>query len=119
MSDRPMCVVRVADVPEEPRPRRLASQSVRSRVRPVGNLTGLSQMGVWVRACDPGFAGTHRHFHEIEEEWAFVLSGHGEARIGPHELAVRPGHFVGFPSGPGPHHFVAQGEEPLVILEGG
>jgi uncharacterized cupin superfamily protein len=40
-------------------------------------------------------------------------------RIGPHRIAIRAGSFVGFPPGPRPHHFVAQGDEPLVLLEGG
>ena len=32
---------------------------------------------------------------------------------------VRQGSFVGFPPGPRPHHFLAEGTEPLVLLEGG
>jgi uncharacterized cupin superfamily protein len=76
-------------------------------------------MGVWMRSFEPGFAGTHRHFHEVEEEWAYVLSGSGVVRIGPLRIDVRAGHFVGFPPGPRPHHFVAGGTEPMVLLEGG
>jgi uncharacterized cupin superfamily protein len=40
-------------------------------------------------------------------------------RIGPHRIPVGPGHFVGFPPGPRPHHFLAEGEQTLVLLEGG
>jgi len=40
-------------------------------------------------------------------------------RIEPLELPVRPGNFVAFPPGPRPHHFIAEGDEPLVLLEGG
>jgi len=76
-------------------------------------------MGVHVRAVEPGFAGTNRHFHTVEEEWAYVLAGHGTVRIGPLRIAVRPGSFVGFPPGPRPHHFLAEGTETLVLLEGG
>jgi uncharacterized cupin superfamily protein len=76
-------------------------------------------MGVHVRSIEPGFAGTHRHCHTVEEEWSYVLSGRGSVRIGPLRISVKPGHFVGFPPGPRPHHFVAGGDEPLILLEGG
>jgi uncharacterized cupin superfamily protein len=76
-------------------------------------------MGVRIREIQPGVAGTHFHFHDVEEEWAFVLSGHGRVRIGPLTLPVRSGSFAGFPAGPRPHHFIAEGDDPLVLLEGG
>ncbi len=88
-------------------------------VRAVGNTAGLTRMGVWLRSVEPGDSGTARHFHEAEEEWVYVLSGHGTVRIGPHRIDVRAGSFVGFPPGPAPHHFLATGDAPLVLLEGG
>jgi uncharacterized cupin superfamily protein len=109
----------VDEVSAEKRPRRLLAEGVGAFVRAVGDVTGLTQMGVAVRAIEPGMAGTHRHYHEVEEEWVYVLSGTGVVRIGPHRLDVRAGSFVGFPPGPRPHHFVASAEEPLVVLEGG
>jgi uncharacterized cupin superfamily protein len=76
-------------------------------------------MGVNLREIEPGFFGTNRHWHTREEEWVYVLAGSGEVRIGPLRLPVRAGSFVGFPPGPRPHHFLAQGNEPLLLLEGG
>lgn len=76
-------------------------------------------MGVHLRTVERGFAGTHRHFHTVEEEWSYVLSGRGTLRIGPLRFAVAAGHFAAFPPGPRPHHFIAESDEPLVILEGG
>jgi uncharacterized cupin superfamily protein len=117
--ERPTCV-RVIDLPELPRPRYLKGASgVRSTVRAVGDTAGLTRMGVWLRTVQPGDAGTARHFHEVEEEWAYILSGTGVVRIGPHRIDVRAGSFVGFPPGPAPHHFLANGDRPLVLLEGG
>lgn len=116
---RPSAVVAVADLPGEPRPRWFPEEGVSSVVHAVGNAAGLTQMGVWVRLIEPGFKGTHRHFHTVEEEWVYVLSGHGAVRIGAHTVEVRGGSFVGFPPGPRPHHFIAAGAEPLVLLEGG
>ena len=76
-------------------------------------------MGVQVRTVAPAFAGTNRHFHTVEEEWTYVLSGRGRLRIGPLEFVVGLGHFAGYPPGPRPHHFVNDGDEDLVFLEGG
>lgn len=116
---RPPCVVRVEELPAEKRPRFLAPGIASSRVRALSDAVGLTRMGVGWRSVDPGHASTHRHFHSVEEEWAYVLSGEGAVRIGSHRLDVRPGCFVGFPPGPCPHHFLATTAEPLAILEGG
>ena len=116
---RPSCVVDIRELPEERRPRYSTTRGVAALVRQPSAATGLTQMGVHVRAIEPGFAGTNRHFHSVEEEWAYVLRGYGSVRIGPLSVPVRPGHFVGFPNGPRPHHFIAEGDEPLVLLEGG
>jgi uncharacterized cupin superfamily protein len=116
---RPDCVVRVADLPAEQRPRFLPAEGVGARVRALSDAAGLTRMGVGLREIEPGDAGTHRHFHEVEEEWVYVLAGVGHVRLGPHRLPVRAGSFAGFPPGPCPHHFVAGGREPLVLLEGG
>jgi uncharacterized cupin superfamily protein len=112
-------IVRAEDVPAEERPRFVKGPGVASHVRPIGNAAGLTQMGVSIRIVEPGRLGSNRHFHTIEEEWAFVLSGTGVARIGPHRLDVGPGTFLGYPPGPRPHDLLATGAEPLVFLEGG
>ncbi len=112
-------VVHVPDLPGEPGPRDTKTRGVAAIVRSPGKVAGMRQMGVHVRTVAPGFAGTNRHFHTVEEEWAYVLNGRGKLRIGPLTLPVGPGHFAGFPPGPGPHHFVNDGDEDLVFLEGG
>jgi uncharacterized cupin superfamily protein len=112
-------VINIAAIAGEPRPRYSAPPGVAALVRSPGDKTGLTHMGVHVRTIEPGFAGTNRHFHTVEEEWAYVLAGIGTVRIGPLRIAVRPGSFVGFPPGPRPHHFLAEGTEPLVLIEGG
>jgi uncharacterized cupin superfamily protein len=117
---RPSCVCSIADVTAEQRPRfATADAGVASLVRRLSDATGLRQMGVTLRAVEPGCAGTNRHYHLVEEEWACVLSGRGSVRIGPHRLAVAAGDFVAFPPGPRPHHFLADRGEPLLLLEGG
>ena len=119
MSQRPPCVVNIAELTAERRPRYTATPGVGAMVRSPGDKTGLTHMGVHVRAIEPGFAGTNRHFHTVEEEWSYVLAGRGTVRIGPLRIAVHAGTFVGFPPGPRPHHFLAEGTSSLVLLEGG
>jgi len=116
---RSACVVSIRDLQGEKRPRHTVVPGVAAVVRLPSAATGLTRMGVSVRSVDPGFAGTNRHFHTVEEEWSYVLSGRGTLRIGPLRFAVRAGHFAAFPIGPRPHHFLAEGDEPLVFLEGG
>jgi len=115
----PSCVVHVWDLPGEKRPRFLPPKGVGSILRTLSDPTGLTRMGVHLRAAEPGLAGTARHFHVVEEEWAFVVAGQGTVRIGPHHVPVRAGSFVALPPGPRPHHFLAEGPAPLVVLEGG
>jgi len=116
---RPDCVVNIWDLAGEPRPRFTSGTNVKSVVRNPSDAVGLTQMGVHLRCVEPGQVGTNRHFHTVEEEWTYVLSGVGAVRIGPHRLPVRAGTFVGFPPGPRPHHFIAAGSATLVLLEGG
>jgi uncharacterized cupin superfamily protein len=112
-------VVVVGEIAAEKRPRYVTGEGVASRVRPISDAAGLTQMGVGVRIVEPGFLGSNRHFHTVEEEWIYVLSGSGVARIGPQRINVRAGCFIGYPPGPRPHDLRAQGNEPLVLLEGG
>lgn len=116
---RPPCVVNTRDLPAEKRPRFTPTPGVAALVRQPGNATGLTRMGVNIRAVEPGFAGTNRHLHTVEEEWVYILAGRGTVRIGPLRIPVRAGHFVGFPPGPRPHHFLADCGETLLFIEGG
>src|SRR5690242_7231153 len=115
---RPSCVVNIWDLPGEKRPRFTSTPGVAAVVRTVSDAVALMLMGASIRVVEPGFAGTNRHFHSFEEEWAYVLAGQGIVRLGPLRIPVRPGHFLGFPPGPSPHHSLA-GRETLVLLEGG
>lgn len=116
MAGRPACIVTVADVGALERD---ATDGVGWRIRPLSDAAGLTRMGVKLREIASGCAGTHLHFHDVEEEWAYVLSGRGHVRVGELVRPVRAGSFAGFPPGPRPHHFVADDDTPLVVLEGG
>ena len=119
MPDRPRCIVTVRDLRAIEYCPPDGGGRVEARVRLVSDAAGLTQHGVKVREIPPGRAGTQLHFHDVEEEWAYVLAGHGRLMLGPHAIGVRPGHVAAFVPGPSPHHFVAEGDTPLVLLEGG
>ena len=80
----------------------------------------LTRIGVnWVRV-PPRKESFVYHSHHREEEWLYVLSGHGVVEIGDEEVEVGPGDFVGFPAPQAPHHLrSSSGEEDLVYLVGG
>lgn len=119
MSDRPACIVSSADAAAfDYRPDN-GDGRVACRFRPLSDLAGLTQMGVKLRETPLGHASTHRHFHDTEEEWVWVLSGEGRLEFGDRSIPVRAGHFAGFPPEPIPHRFVAEGDAPLLVLEGG
>jgi len=71
------CMVNISDLPRENRPRYIVTEGVAAIVQMPSAATGLTQMGVHVRYIEPGYAGTHRHFHSVEEEWTYVLAGRG------------------------------------------
>ena len=70
------------DVTAEKRPRFTSpGPGIASLVRRLGDATGLTRMGVSLREVQPGFAGTNRHFHLVEEEWTYVVSGEGTRSV--------------------------------------
>jgi uncharacterized cupin superfamily protein len=93
--------------------------------RTLGLPTGLSRIGVHLVRLAPGHDSTQHHYHDADEDFIYVLSGQGIARIGEAEYLVGPGDFMGFPaqalSGtPGPAHSLTNPfEVDLVYLMGG
>lgn len=86
--------------------------------RRLGDAAGLTTLGVNLTSLPPGARSSLRHWHEVEDEMVFVLSGvltlvddTGETEIGPGEAA-------GFPGGdPNAHHLVNRGSVEARFLE--
>lgn len=87
--------------------------------RSLGDAVGLQSLGVHLVRLRPGHISTVYHFHHHDEEWIYILSGHGVAEIGEEALEVGPGDFMGFVAGSVPHLLRNPHEEPLVYLVGG
>ena len=86
-----------------------------ARISPV---IGASQLGYNITAVPPGKRAFPFHNHRANEEMFFVLSGHGEIRIGTQTYPLREGDFVACPAG-GPetaHQISNTGTEELRYL---
>lgn len=82
----------------------------------LGDLTGLSQIGVHIIEVAPGHDSTEHHVHYHEEECVYILSGEGTASIGDEAHIVGPGDFIGYRVGGLPHSLTNTGTEVLRVL---
>ena len=85
----------------------------------LGRETGLQRIGIHLVRVEPGHASTTHHYHEADEEFIYILSGRGTARIGDAEFAVAAGDFMGFPTLSPAHSMHNPFDEDLVYLMGG
>ena len=80
---------------------------------------GMQRAHLNIGRIPPAKAAFPVHFHAIQEEFVFVLSGAGTARIGDENVAIGPGDYIGFPVDGTPHGIRNTGNEDLVCLMGG
>jgi uncharacterized cupin superfamily protein len=85
----------------------------------LSRLTGLERTALNLMRVPPGRESFVAHSHTAEEEWIYVLSGRGMARIGGDELEVGAGDFLGFATPSVVHHLRNPFSEDLVYLCGG
>ena len=120
MTAKPV-LLRRADVqalPEERRPHPLDASLVR-HTRSLGDAVGLSTIGVHLVRLTRGDTSSVFHFHQQDEEWVYILSGRGIARIGDETHEIGPGDFLGYVAGSRPHNLHNPNAEDLVYLVGG
>ena len=121
MDEESKHLVRAADMaaaPERRHQHQFNDHAVRI-TRTLGTPTGLERIGVHLVRLPPGHASTEHHYHDADEEFLYVLSGRGIARIGEDRFEVEPGDFMGFPA-PSPAHSLHNPyDEDLVYLMGG
>jgi uncharacterized cupin superfamily protein len=85
----------------------------------LSTLVGLSRIGVSLVRIPPGKESFVYHSHYREEEWIYIISGHGIAEIDDEEFEVSTGDFMGFPTPSVAHHLRNPYEEDLLYLVGG
>ncbi len=82
----------------------------------LGDLTGLTGVGINVMEVPVGRDSTEPHFHYREDEAVYILSGHGVAIVGDDSFEVSAGDFLGYRKGGLPHGLRNSGEEVLRCL---
>ncbi len=87
--------------------------------RALSDATGMRRLGVHLVRLERGRDSTQHHYHDNDEEFLYILSGRGEARIGDEIVPVQAGDFMGFPCGSAPHSLHNPYDEDLVYLMGG
>ena len=108
----------IAAMPEITRVHPLNARAVRYS-RSLGDATGLGRLGVHLVRLRRGDSSTELHVHASAEEFVYVLSGRGVARIGEESVAVGAGDFMGFAAGGLAHALHNPHDEDLVYLMGG
>lgn len=105
----------IASLAGEARPHPV-NPKVNRVIKSLGDLTGLTALGVHIFETEPGADTTAFHLHHHEDEAIYVLSGTAEARVGDQVFAVGPGDFLGCPKGGPPHMLRNTGPDLLRCL---
>ncbi len=82
----------------------------------LGDLTGLTGIGVHIIEVEPGHDTTEHHVHYFEDECVYILSGSATAVLGEEEFAVKSGDFLGYRKGGLAHSICNTGQETLRCL---
>ena len=116
MSDKPIPVVNEDDVEET---ERLFGNHFGGHYKvltPTMRERG-GKLGVNLTRVPPGRAVCPLHYHQLEDEVFYILSGTGVLRYGDEVTALRPGDCISCPAGSGIAHQIANtGDEDLTYL---
>jgi len=121
MSERPPKALQAEEV--TPRigsnyPPDLAKAVAGRAKRVLGDRFGLDQFGVNHVTLEPGAASSHRHWHEREDEFVFVLSGEITLHDDDGFHVLKPGMCAGFKAGTANgHRLVNRSAAPASYLE--
>ena len=62
----------------------------------LGDVAGLTQFGVNLTRLKPGAASAHRHWHEAEDEFVYILEGEATLIENGGETVLKAGECAGF-----------------------
>lgn len=108
----------IADLDEVVNVHQFNDQAVR-HTKSLGDVLGLDSIGVHLVRLEPGADSTQFHFHHVDEEFLYIVSGQGIAEIGDQQYRVGAGDFMGFKRHSLAHNLHNDGEGDLVYLMGG
>jgi uncharacterized cupin superfamily protein len=86
--------------------------------RSLGDFFGLTQYGVNLTTLAPGAWSSHRHWHEKEDEFIFIVEGEITLIDDSGEYLLMPGMCAGFKAGvSNRHHLANKTKAPVTYLE--
>jgi uncharacterized cupin superfamily protein len=86
--------------------------------RRLGDACGLSKFGVNLVTLGPRGQSALRHWHTLEDEFVYVLSGEVTLVTNLGEQLLRAGTCAGYPAGSrDAHHFINKSDQPAQYLE--
>ena len=86
--------------------------------RRLGDACGLTKFGVNLVTLGPGGQSALRHWHTLEDEFVYVLSGEVALVTDAGEQTLRAGMCAGYPAGSrDAHHFINRSDRPATYLE--
>ncbi|HEX7011315.1 MAG TPA: cupin domain-containing protein [Steroidobacteraceae bacterium] len=86
--------------------------------RRLGDLAGLTQVGVNLLTLPPDAWSSQRHWHTMEDEFVYVLDGEVVLVTDAGEEVLRAGDCAGFPAGiPDGHHLQNRSTNTATVLE--
>lgn len=108
----------IAELPERRNVHQFNSNAIR-HTRSIGDLAGLTTIGIHLVRVEPGDETTQHHNHEVSDEFVYILEGQGTLYLGDESYDVGPGDFAGFPKQGAAHSMKNTGSSDLVYLMGG
>ncbi len=116
--------VSASEVPPRTRPsiypEPFASRVAGRQKRALGDAFGLRTFGVNRTTLKPGAMSALRHWHTVQDEFIYVLSGRPTLVTNAGEAQLESGMCMGFRAGePDGHHLVNRTSEEVVYLEVG
>lgn len=86
----------------------------------LGNAAGLKDFGVNLLRLPSGAWSSQRHWHDMEDEFIYVLSGAVVLVTDEGETVMEPGDCAGFPKNKADgHHLVNRSDTDAIVLEVG
>lgn len=121
MTEKPYPLIKARDIaalPEVKSVHQFNPNGIR-HTRSIGDLLGLTDLGIHLVRLEPGNESTRFHFHHVDEEFLYIVSGRGIADIGDDQHEVGAGDFMAFSKHSLPHSMHNPFDEDLVYLMGG
>jgi uncharacterized cupin superfamily protein len=101
-------------------PKQFAEVCATRRKHPLGDVFGLTQFGVNLTVLPPGCWSSQRHWHELEDEFVYVIEGEITLVDDAGEHLLKPGMCAGFKAGvTNGHHLINKSDRQASYIEVG